>query len=142
MRLEAVLHYSGPCHASADIKKTLQVAVDLMRAEATDAILVTDHCATEGQAVFGLLTREHVIDAIATYGMAAFAMPVFKFAKGRLVVCDKGELLSDVVALMKQRSAFHALVMDREQAIGLVAVSDILFFNHGAMAAAESVRLN
>lgn len=130
MKIEAILLGSTPCRTSVHMTKPLQTAVDLMRADATDAVVVTDHCATEGEAVFGLLTRQDVDDALAAHGAAALRMPIGKVAKGRFVVCDKGSLLADVISMMERNAAPHTLVMDREQLVGLLAGPDIVAFAH------------
>jgi CBS domain-containing protein len=46
-----------------------------------------------------------------------------------LVVCDVREALPALIMRMRERAAHHAVVMDREQAIGVIDVSDILFFS-------------
>lgn len=128
MRVEAMLRHRGARLVSVPMGESLRSTVALMRSEQVDAVVVTDRCATEGEAVLGLLTRGDVIDALADHGLAAFAMPVAKLAGGRLVMCDVGETVPGLIATMRERGAGHALVMDREQAVGLIDVSDILFF--------------
>jgi signal-transduction protein with cAMP-binding, CBS, and nucleotidyltransferase domain len=105
---------------------SLQSAMTLMRTERVDAVLVIDRCATEGEVVLGLLTRRAVCDALADHGVAALAM---KVADLGLVVCDVREALPALIMRMRERAAHHAVVMDREQAIGVIDVSDILFFS-------------
>ncbi|MCF3946782.1 CBS domain-containing protein [Acidiphilium sp. AL] len=138
MIVETMLRHRGPRIVSLSMDKTLQAAVTLMRAEQVDAVVVIDRCATEGEAVLGVLTRQDVTDAVADHGAAAFAMPVAKLIKGRLVVCDIGEELPTLIEMMRERAAQHALVMDREQAIGLIDVSDILFFGQGTAASGDA----
>ena len=132
MIVEAMLHHRGPRIVSVPMNKSLQGTVALMRAEQVDAVVVFDRCATEGEAVLGLLTRQDIIDALADHGIAAFTMPVAKLIKGPFVICDIGEDLPSLISTMRERAAHHALVMDREQAIGLIDVSDILFFGQPA----------
>ena len=101
----------------------------LMRKERVDAVAVIDRCATEGEVVLGLLTRRAVFDAMTDHGAAALSMTVAKLIGDGLVFCDIDEGLPVLITRMRERAAHHAVVMDREQAVGVIDVSDILFFN-------------
>lgn len=137
MTVETVLRLRGARIISVGMDRSLQAAVALMREEDVDALVVIDRCATEGDSVLGLLTRQDVTDAVADHGMDAFALPVGRLIKGRLVMCDVAEELPELISAMRERSAQYALVMDREQAIGLIGASDILFFGQDGKMHAE-----
>jgi CBS domain-containing protein len=108
---------------------SLQSAMTLMRSERVDAVAVIGRCATEGEVMLGLLTRRAVFDALTDHGAAALAMPVAKLIGDGSVFCDIGEGVPALTTRMHERAAHHAVVMDREQAIGVIDVSDILFFS-------------
>ncbi len=135
MNVEAILSHLGVRLVSASMAVSLQKAVELMRAENVDVLLVTDDCATEGRAVFGLLTTETVVDAVAAHGIGAYAMPISRFSGGRLVVCDFRDELTAVISMMERQSVRHVLAMDREQAVGLMSIADILPFAEDIMPA-------
>ena len=110
--------------------KTLQATVALMRQEDVDAVVIADFCATEGEGVWGVLTRQNVIEAVADRGLAAFAAPVGSLKTGGSVYCDVGHPIDDLVDRMRQRAARHAVVMDHDSVIGVIEASEILFSRH------------
>jgi CBS domain-containing protein len=132
MSLKAMLHSRAPRVVTVPMTNSLQATITLMRTQRLDAVAVIDRCATEGEAVLGLLTRQAVFDALADHGIAALGMQVADLVGSGLVLCDIDEALPALIARMREQAAHHALVMDREQAIGVIDVSDILFFSHQA----------
>lgn len=129
MSLTAILHSRPARVVTVPMTSSLQSAMTLMRTERVDAVAVIDRCATEGEVLLGLLTRRAVFDAMTDHGAAALAMPVAKLIGDGLVFCDIDEGLPVLITRMRERAAHHAVVMDREQAVGVIDVSDILFFN-------------
>jgi CBS domain-containing protein len=128
MSLTAILHSRTLRVVTVPMTHSLQSAMTLMRTERVDAVPVVDRCATEGEVVLGLLTRRAVCDALADHGAAALTMKVADLIGDGLVVCDVREALPALITRMRERAAHYAVVMDREQAIGVIDVSDILFF--------------
>ena len=129
MSLSAILHSRPSRVVTVPMTNSLQSAMTLMRTERVDAVPVIDRCATEGEVVLGLLTRRAVFDALTDHGPAALAMKVADLIDDGLVFCDIGEGLPALITRMRERAAHHVVVMDREQAIGVIDVSDILFFS-------------
>jgi CBS domain-containing protein len=85
--------------------------------------------------VLGLLTRRAVFDALTDHGLAALSMKVADLIDEGVVFCDIGEGVPVLITRMRERAAHHAVVMDREQAIGVIGLSDILFFSPAYAAA-------
>jgi CBS domain-containing protein len=137
MIVEALLHHHHRRVVTVPMDKTLKATVALMRSQNVDAVVIMDFCATEGEAVFGVLTRQDVINAVADHGLEAFAMPVSKLRTSSPVYCDVKQGLSQLVGMMRERSARHAIVMDRDCVAGLIDASDILFSGHSENAAAH-----
>ena len=142
MTVEVLLSQRDRRVVTVPMNKTLKATVTLMRSENVDAVVITDICATEGEAVFGVLTRQDVIDALADYGLAAFAKPVSKLKTGNLVYCDVKLPVSRLIAMMQERAARYAVVMDHDSLVGLVNVSDILFSGYAAFAPAYGSGVN
>lgn len=121
MKIETVLTQIAPCRVSMHMEKPLRAALKLMEREDVEVLVVTDHCATEGEAVLGLLVRSDVEKAVAAQGAAVLDSTVSRFISGRFVVCDKAEYLHDAMQMIERHAASHMLVMDRESMVGLVA---------------------
>jgi signal-transduction protein with cAMP-binding, CBS, and nucleotidyltransferase domain len=121
MKIETVLTQIVPCRVSMHMEKPLRAALKLMEAEGVEVLVVTDHCATEGEAVLGLLARSDAEAAVAAQGVAILDSMVSRFVSSRFVVCDKGEYLHDAMKMIERCAASHILVMDRETMVGLVA---------------------
>jgi predicted transcriptional regulator len=121
MKLETVLTQIAPCRVSMHMEKPLRAALKLMQTEGVECLVVTDHCATEGEAVLGLLARSDAEEALVAQGAAVLDSTVARFVSGRFVVCDKGEHLHDAIEMIERRAASHMLFMGRETMVGLVA---------------------
>ena len=137
MNVESVLRTVGSRMVSAPMTAALRVAVERMRAEKVEAVLATDHCATEGVSVLGLVTQADVDAALRRRGKAALVEPISRSMRSRLVVCDKNESLEAAIALMRSRAARHDLVMDREQAVGIISADELASFSSSESAIAE-----
>lgn len=125
MILEGVLLDRPARRVAVRMDQTLGQALARMQTEQVDAVIVTDHCATEGVAVLGVCSRSDADDAVGKHGAAAFAMPVGQFALRRLAVCDVKDRLREVANELEARSVEHVLVMDCEQTLGLLDASDV-----------------
>lgn len=125
MIIEGVLSERGARLVAVRMEQPLSRALARMQTEAVDVVIVTDHCATEGMAVLGICSQRDAEEAIGKHGPKTLEMPVGAFAVGRLVVCDATDRVSDVLAELERRSIEHVLVMDREQAFGVLNVSDL-----------------
>lgn len=132
MIVEALLRQRDRRVVTVSMNKTLKAAATLMRSENVDAVVITDYCATEGEAVFGVLTRQDITKALADHGLEAFDRPVSKLRTTSLVYCDVKQPVPKLISMMQERAARHAVVMDRDSLVGLIDASDILFSENAA----------
>ncbi len=68
MKIETILTQIAPSRVSMHMEKPLRAALKLMETEGVEVLVVTDHCATEGEAVLGLLIRSDAEEAVAARG--------------------------------------------------------------------------
>lgn len=125
MIIERVLSERGARLVAVRTEQPLSRALARMQTEAVDVVIVMDHCATEGMAVLGICSQCDAEEAVGKHGSKTLEIPVGAFAVGRMVVCDATDRVSDVLAELERRSVEHVLVMDREQALGVLNVSDL-----------------
>lgn len=125
MIIEGVLAERGARLVTVRMEQPLGRALARMEAEAVDAVIVTDHCATEGMAVLGICSQSDVEAAVSKHGSETLEMSVATFAVGHVLVCDAKDRISDVIAELEARSIGHVIVMDREQALAVLSASDL-----------------
>ncbi|MBU6419791.1 MAG: CBS domain-containing protein [Proteobacteria bacterium] len=128
MKIEAILAQIPVRRVCMNMEMPLRAAMKLMEKEKVEALVVTDHCATEGEAVLGLLALEDAKAAVAARGPSILDARISRFVSDRYVVCDKGEMLPDAVKMIEGRAASHMLVMDRDAMIGLVTHRQVRHF--------------
>jgi signal-transduction protein with cAMP-binding, CBS, and nucleotidyltransferase domain len=126
MNIEALLRQRERQVVRVPMNKTLKATDLLMRSKNVDAVVVTDFCATEGEAVLGVVTRQDVDDAMANQDTASFSRPIAKLKTDKLVYCDVKEPLPDLAGMMLKRAAHFAVVMDHHSVVGLIDASEIL----------------
>ena len=130
--VEALLRQRPRQVVTVPMDKTLQATVTLMRQKDVDAVVIVDFCATEGEGVWGVLSRQNVIDALADRGLAAFTAPIGSLKTSGPAYCEVKQSLDELVNAMRQRGARHAVVMDRDMVVGVIDACEILLSRHPA----------
>jgi CBS domain-containing protein len=126
MTVEALLHQRERRLVTVPINKTLKATDALMRSQDVDAVVITDFCATEGEAVLGVVTRQDVADALTGQGITKASKSIAKLKTNSLVYCDVKEPLPDLIGMMRKHSAHYAVVMDHHSVVGLIGASEVL----------------
>jgi CBS domain-containing protein len=132
MRIEAALGDRRGRVVTVLTSDSVMSAARRLRSDNVGALIVKDICATEGDAVLGVLSERDVVQAIVDHGAAAFTMPVSDLMTRAVIFCQSDDSIDDALAKMNRHHIRHLPVLQDGALIGVVSIRDVL-----AMKAAE-----
>lgn len=132
MRIEAALGDRRGRVVTVRTSDSVMNAARRLRSDNVGALIVKDICATEGDAVLGVLSERDVVQAIVDHGAAAFTMPVSDLMTRAVIFCQSDDSVDDALAKMNRHHIRHLPVLQDGALIGVVSIRDVL-----AMKAAE-----
>lgn len=132
MRIEAALGDRRGRVVTVRTSDSVMNAARRLRSDNVGVLIVKDICATEGDAVLGVLSERDVVQAIVDHGAAAFTMPVSDLMTRAVIFCQSDDSVDDALAKMNRHHIRHLPVLQDGALIGVVSIRDVL-----AMKAAE-----
>ncbi|HYZ33794.1 MAG TPA: CBS domain-containing protein [Crenalkalicoccus sp.] len=131
MRVEAALQARHTRIVTIRMDETVLAAARRLRAENIGVLVVKDTCATEGDAVAGIVTERDILQVIADHGTAAFSRPVHALLKKGAVFCRPEDSIECVLSLMDERHIRYIPVLDEEALVGVISMRDAMTLSKG-----------
>lgn len=126
MRIEAALRARHPRIVTIRMTDSVLLAARRLRAENVHLLVVKDTCATEGDAVLGVITERHILQAIVDHGIAAMKMPVTALMSRHVICCAPHDTVEHALALMHANDVRHLPVLQDGALIAVVSLRDLL----------------
>jgi CBS domain-containing protein len=126
MLIDTVLRTRQPRIVTVRMTDTVLSAARRLRAEDVGVLVVKDTCATEGDAVLGVISERHVLQAIVDRGMAALTLPVSMLMSRIMVRCQLHDTVVRALALMHEHDVRHLPVLHDDALVGVVSMRDLL----------------
>lgn len=126
MLIDTVLRTRHPRIVTIRMTDTVLTAARRLRAENVGVLVVKDTCATEGDAVLGVISERHVLQAIVDRGMAALSLPVSTLMSLSLACCHLHDTVARALTLMHEHDVRHLPVLHDHALVGVVSMRDLL----------------
>ena len=126
MRIEAVLRAKHRRVITVRMTDTVLNAARRLRAEDVGLLVVKDTCATEGDAVLGVLSERDILQAIVDHGMHAMKLPVSRLMTLAVFCCDLDDSVERALTLMHAHHIRHLPVLDNGSLVGVVSMRDLV----------------
>ena len=126
MKIEDVL---GPRRGRVVAIRTndsVLAAARRLRSENVSVLVVNDTCATEGDAVLGILSERDIVQALVDHGAAALTMPVQSLMTRSVVFCQAEDAIERAIAIMDKHHIRHLPVLQDGALVGVVGLRDVL----------------
>lgn len=136
MRVEAALRNKRHRVVAVRMQDSAHCAARRLREENVGVLVVKDTCATEGDAVLGLLSERDILQAIVERGLNALKAPVSTLMSRSVVCCDLFESIDRALALMHRNGVRHLAVLHDGCLAGVVSMRDLVGLSLGQEAAA------
>ena len=141
MRIEAVLRARHRRVVTVRMTDTVLTAARRLRAEDVGLLVVKDTCATEGDAVLGVLSERDILQAIVDHGMQAMTLPVSRLMTLAVFCCDLYDSVERALMLMHRHHIRHLPVLDNGSLVGVVSMRDLMAPSVETSAAAEQAEM-
>lgn len=125
MRVDDVLRGKDAPVGTVRMDELVAVALRLLTAEDSGALVVTDPRRTEGGRLAGMLSEREVVRALADRGVGALTLPVSAVMRCRPVCCRRGDPVRRVLLMMEEHEVRHVPVLDGGMLVGVVGLHDL-----------------
>ena len=122
MNVEQILRNKGDWVATIRPDATVGEAVDRFARERIGALVVSD----DGVGVDGILSERDIVVALAEYGADLLSHSVAAIMTRRVVTCDPGDSVGDLMEEMTTRRIRHFPVVADGRLIGIVSIGDLV----------------
>ncbi len=122
MNVETILRNKGSHVATIRSDASLAAAVERLGRYGIGALVVSD----DGESVDGVLSERDVVLALARYGADSLALPVAEMMAERVVVCEPGDEVAELMAEMTNMRIRHFPVVSDGRLCGIVSIGDLV----------------
>lgn len=126
MRIEAALRAKAHRVVAVRMTDTVLTAARRLRTENVGLLVVKDTCATEGDAILGVLPERTILQAIVDHGMRALKLPVSRLMSPTVVCCDLHDGVEHAFNLMRRHRVGHLPVLHDGSLVGVVSMGDLV----------------
>lgn len=126
MRIEAALRAKHHRVVAVRMTEAVLTAARRMRDENVGLVVVKDTCATEGDAILGVLTERGILQAIVDHGMHALKLPVSRLMNSTVICCDLHDSVERALTLMRRHRVGHLPVLHDSSLVGVVSMGDLV----------------
>ena len=126
MRIEAALRAKHHRVVAVRMNDLVLTAARRMRTENIGLLVVKDTCATEGDAILGVVTERDILQAIVDHGMHALKQAVARLMRPAVVCCDLHDTVERALTLMRRHRIGHLPVLHDGSLVGVVSMGDLV----------------
>jgi CBS domain-containing protein len=122
MNVETILRNKGNWVATVRPDATVAAAVDLLHEHRIGALVVS----ADGEGVDGILSERDIVNALADRGADLLSRNVDQIMTHKVVTCEPGDTVSDLMAEMTNRRIRHFPVVADGRLRGIVSIGDLV----------------
>jgi CBS domain-containing protein len=122
MNVETILRNKGNWVATIRPDATIAEAVDMLHEERIGAIVVSE----DGEGVDGILSERDIVIALADHRADLLSRNVNEIMTRKVVTCEPGDTVSDLMAEMTNRRIRHFPVVADGRLCGIVSIGDLV----------------
>lgn len=121
MRVADVLRDKGTDVISVSPTDNLEDVVAVLRDYRIGAVIVL-----EGTRLVGILSERDIVEALAVHGKAALSATVEELMSVPTQVCDPGDAIDSLMAIMTNERVRHLPVMHGDVVVGMISIGDVV----------------
>ena len=122
MNVETILKSKGRSVATIGSTATIGEAVEEMCAQNVGALVVSD----DGSGVDGIISERDIVHALARRGAELPGATVGEVMTRRVVTCEPGDTVAELMAEMTNRRIRHLPVVKDGALCGIVSIGDLV----------------
>jgi CBS domain-containing protein len=122
MNVETILRNKGPSVATIRPEATVAAAVEALCHHNVGSLVVSE----DGIGVDGIISERDIVHALARHGADLSSLTVGEVMTRRVVTCDPGDTVADLMAEMTNRRIRHLPVVSDGRLCGIVSIGDLV----------------
>jgi CBS domain-containing protein len=122
MNVETILRNKGGWVTTIRPSATIAEAVDMLNRERIGALVVSE----DGERVDGILSERDIVIALAEDGASLLSRQVDAIMTRRVVTCEPGDTVQELMAEMTNRRIRHFPVVTDGRLCGIVSIGDVV----------------
>jgi CBS domain-containing protein len=122
MNVESILRSKGRFVATIGPNETVGAALRVLSSRDIGALVVT----ADGQSVDGIVSERDIVHALARYGAELPSLGVREIMTARVVTCEPGDTVEELMVEMTNRRIRHFPVVSDGKLCGIVSIGDLV----------------
>jgi CBS domain-containing protein len=122
MNVETILRAKGREVATIRPDETVGTVVEMLISRNVGALVVS----TDGESVDGIISERDIVHGLAARGAGLLALTVADVMTRRVVTCDPGDTVEQLMAEMTNRRIRHFPVVQDGRLSGIVSIGDVV----------------
>ena len=122
MNVETILRHKGRSVATIRPGDSVSAAVEALCEHNVGALVVS----ADGPSVDGIVSERDIVHALARHGADLSSLSVGEVMTRRVVTCDPGDSVADLMAEMTNRRVRHLPVVSAGRLCGIVSIGDLV----------------
>jgi CBS domain-containing protein len=122
MNVETILRTKGRAVATIRPEETVAAVVEMLTARNIGAIVVS----RDGESVDGIISERDIVHGLSDRGAGLLSLKVADVMTRRVVTCDPGDTIDQLMAEMTNRRIRHFPVVQDGRLCGIVSIGDVV----------------
>jgi len=122
MNVETILRTKGREVATIRPGETVASAADMLISRNIGALVVSE----DGQSVDGIISERDIVHGLTNRGADLLSLEVAEVMTRRVVTCDPGDTIEQLMAEMTNRRIRHFPVVQDGRLCGIVSIGDVV----------------
>ena len=122
MNVETILRAKGREVATIRPGETVASAADMLISRNIGALVVSE----DGQSVDGIISERDIVHRLTDRGADLLSLEVAEVMTRRVVTCDPGDTIDQLMAEMTNRRIRHFPVVEAGRLCGIISIGDVV----------------
>jgi CBS domain-containing protein len=122
MNVETILRTKGREVATIRPGETVASAADMLISRNIGALVVSEN----GQSVDGIISERDIVHGLTDRGADLLSLEVAEVMTRRVVTCDPGDTIDQLMAEMTNRRIRHFPVVEDGRLCGIISIGDVV----------------
>ena len=122
MTVKSILASKGSDVATIAPTAKVSDAIKMLAERKIGALLITG----AGGRITGIVSERDIVRTFGTHGAATLDMPLTEVMTRKVVTCEPGDKMPEIMELMTTGKFRHLPVLENEELVGIISIGDVV----------------
>ena len=122
MTVKSILASKGSDVATIAPTAKVSDAIKMLGERKIGALLITG----AGGRITGIVSERDIVRTFGTHGAAALDMPLTEVMTRKVVTCEPGDKMPEIMELMTTGKFRHLPVLENDELVGIISIGDVV----------------